>query len=57
MKSKDVLLQDYARRKTNNVLHLVLSIITGGFWVPVWILVAVNNYIERLRINARINKL
>lgn len=26
---------------TNHVLHLLLSIITVGIWIPVWILVAV----------------
>jgi hypothetical protein len=30
-------------KKTNHVLHLLLSLITAGFWVPVWIMVACAN--------------
>ena len=46
-----------ANQNTNNVLHLILSIITIGFWIPVWILVAVNNAIERKRIISKLDKL
>jgi hypothetical protein len=28
-------------KPTNHVLHLILSIITFGFWIPVWIGVAI----------------
>lgn len=28
---------------TSHLLHLVLSIITVGFWVPVWLLISMNN--------------
>lgn len=28
---------------TNHVLHLLLSIVTSGLWVPVWIIVAAKN--------------
>lgn len=28
---------------TSHVLHLLLSIITFGFWLPIWLLVAMNN--------------
>lgn len=28
---------------TSHVLHLLLSIITVGFWLPVWLLIAFNN--------------
>lgn len=27
--------------RTNNTLHLILSIITAGLWIPIWILLAV----------------
>lgn len=42
--------------KTSHVLHLLLSIVTAGLWVVVWILVAVNNSIEGGRIDRRIAK-
>lgn len=42
--------------KTSHLLHLVLSIITAGVWVVVWLLVAINNSIEGGRIDRRIAK-
>jgi len=33
--------------RTNHVLHLLLSIVTAGIWIPVWILVALNNADKR----------
>jgi hypothetical protein len=29
--------------KTSHVLHLILSILTGGLWLFVWVLVAMSN--------------
>lgn len=31
------------QRRTNHGLHLLLSIVTFGAWVPVWIVVAITN--------------
>lgn len=33
----------HLRPSTSHVLHLILSLITVGLWVPVWILVAISN--------------
>lgn len=30
-------------RRVNHVLHLVLSIITAGLWLPIWIILAIAN--------------
>jgi len=38
------------KHRTNHVLHLILSLVTLGVWVPVWLLVAVSNSIERGKI-------
>ena len=27
---------------TNHILHLILSIVTVGFWIPIWILVGIS---------------
>ena len=27
-------------QRPNHILHLLLSVFTGGLWIPVWILVA-----------------
>lgn len=29
--------------KTNHILHLILSVLTGGLWLPVWLIVGVAN--------------
>lgn len=28
---------------TNHVLHFILSIVTAGFWIFVWLLIVLNN--------------
>jgi hypothetical protein len=29
------------RQTPNHVLHLLLSVVTAGFWLPVWLLAAI----------------
>ena len=29
------------RRKTNHVLHLLLTVFTCGLWAPIWIILAI----------------
>ncbi len=36
-----------AQYKTNHILHLIFTIITGGFWSIVWVIVAISNANER----------
>lgn len=36
-------------KKANHILHLLLSIVTFGLWLPVWIIVGVNGR-ERRRL-------
>lgn len=43
--------------KTNHILHLLLSLITAGFWIPVWFLVALSNANERMKARGRIRKI
>lgn len=42
--------------RTSHVLHLLLSILTVGIWVPVWLLVTLSNAIERRKIDYRLRK-
>lgn len=37
----------YSKKKTNHVLHLLLSIVTVGVWIPVWIVIAVVNSMRK----------
>ena len=53
---KEMLLARRQARKTNHVLHLLLSILTAGFWIPVWILVALRNSVEIWKIDRQIMK-
>jgi hypothetical protein len=43
--------------KTAHILHLILSVLTVGFWIPIWILVAVSHSLERKKIDAKLGKL
>ena len=45
------------KKKTSHVLHLILSLITVGFWVPVWIIVCISNAIENYKLDRQIDKL
>lgn len=31
------------QKQTSHVLHLLLSLITAGLWLPIWLLVACSN--------------
>lgn len=46
---RQVLLQQLGK-KTNHILHLLLSVCTLGFWIPVWIIVSINNNLESSRL-------
>jgi hypothetical protein len=48
--------QKYNNYKTSHVLHLLLSILTAGLWVPVWLIVSVHNAIERGMIERKMSK-
>ena len=34
---------EMTKYKTSHVLHLILSVLSGGAWVIIWILVAISN--------------
>lgn len=50
-KSTAQLLAKRADHKTSHILHLILSIVTGGLWVPIWLLVAISNASQRASID------
>lgn len=45
------------RKKTSHILHLLLSILTGGLWIFIWIICALSNSIENRKIDRAIEKL
>ena len=44
------------KKKTSHIVHLILSILTAGLWILIWILVAVSNSSENSRIDRQIKK-
>ena len=44
------------KKNTSHILHLLLSIITGGIWVVVWIIVALSNSMENSKIDSQIKR-
>ena len=51
------MLLEMRKHKTSHILHLILSILTAGLWVFVWILCALSNGIENAKLDRQINKL
>jgi hypothetical protein len=43
-------------QRTNHVLHLILSVLTVGIWIPFWILITVSHSIERARLLRQVSK-
>jgi uncharacterized membrane protein YvbJ len=44
------------KKKTSHILHLLLSIITAGIWIIIWIIVAISNSTENAKIDSQIRK-
>ena len=44
------------KKKTNHVLHLLLSLITFGIWILIWLIVAASNGSENSKIDKMIAK-
>lgn len=42
--------------KTSHVLHLILSIVTGGVWVIVWLIIAMINQQRCANIDRKIKR-
>lgn len=57
MSQQAALLLEMRKHKTSHVLHLILSILTAGLWVFVWILCALSNGIENAKLDRQINKM
>jgi len=52
-----LLTQKLAKYRTNHVLHLILSVVTLGIWLPLWLIVGISNSIEYARIERQVRKL
>ncbi|CAN1599457.1 hypothetical protein [Pseudomonas mediterranea] len=45
------------KKNTSHILHLILSIITGGLWIIVWLIVASNNNTHNKKIDKQIQQI
>ncbi len=41
--------------KTNHILHLIMSVITWGVWIPVWIIISIGVNSERKMVEREIS--
>ncbi|WP_236866474.1 hypothetical protein [Brevibacterium daeguense] len=41
--AQHVTVQNGYRRGTSHGLHLIITLLTGGLWLPVWLIVAIAN--------------
>lgn len=44
-------------RRPNHILHLLLSLVTAGLWIPIWFLMSINDALERGRLERKLNQL
>lgn len=42
---------------TWHIMHLVFTLITGGFWIPIWVVCGLRNNQIRSKLNDRINRI
>ena len=54
--NKSQLLARRADHKTSHLLHVVLSVITAGMWIPVWFLVALRHQLTRDSIDRKLGR-
>ena len=55
-REQQILLAKYGNYKTSHVLHLILSVLTVGLWLPIWALCGLSNCIERKKIERKVRK-
>ena len=56
MTSHDKLVLLAMKPKTSHILHLLMSVITAGFWVPVWFIITLINQQKCANIDRKIRK-
>ena len=51
------LLMRRERYNTNHILNLLMSVLTAGLWLPIWLLVTISNANERAKIDKRLKRI
>tara|TARA_R110000765_G_scaffold244631_5_gene346860 strand:+ start:2347 stop:2538 length:192 start_codon:yes stop_codon:yes gene_type:complete len=50
-----IVLLEMRKKKTMHILHLLLTLLTSGLWIPVWIIRAIINSSDNKDIDRKIN--
>ena len=56
MNNVDKLVLLEQKPKTSHILHLLLSVVTGGIWLPIWLVVAMVNQQKCANIDRKIKR-
>lgn len=56
MNNAEKLLLMSKKPRTNHILHLLLSVVTAGAWVPAWIIIALVNQQRCANIERKVRK-
>jgi hypothetical protein len=55
--NQEVSILESKKVQTNHILHLLLSLITFGLWIPLWIIITIGNIWENRSIENKLNSL
>lgn len=55
--SKEYLMVKREDYRTSHILHLLLSLVTGGLWLIVWVVVAISNASKRSQIDRQLGRM
>jgi hypothetical protein len=51
------LLNRIDKYRTRHLLHVILSLLSGGIWIPFWVLVTISNANERQKCEHKLDKM
>ena len=46
-----------SKREVNHILHFILSVVTLGWWIPVWVILVMNFDTRQITLPKKIKKL
>jgi hypothetical protein len=55
--NNSIILLEMRKKKTMHVLHLLLSLISGGLWLIVWIICGLSNHFYNKGLDEKIDRI
>ena len=55
--NNSIILLEMRKKNTMHVLHLLLSLISGGLWLIVWIICGVSNHFHNKGLDEKIDRI